>query len=197
MLRRVSPISTGLLRRVSTSSAGGYVCASHASDKLANQLIQATSGFDGLHVFVAPPRTASTPFARVFWESPAFQFYSHEPFESVYYQGKSTDVALKCIGEGAADITDSKKKAGDSGGKAIIVKEMTFQVAEHFGALLASLQGKPIMFLMRHPLEAVESRLRMKRVGGEPDWGKNDDFPANELGFLDLGNGMPGECLLI
>jgi hypothetical protein len=40
-----------------------------------------------IYVIVSPPRCSSTAFARVFWEHPDVGYYSHEPFEIVYYNG--------------------------------------------------------------------------------------------------------------
>ena len=36
-------------------------------------------------MIVAPPRSASTAFSRVFWEQGSVAYYCHEPFEVTYF----------------------------------------------------------------------------------------------------------------
>jgi hypothetical protein len=127
-------------------------------------------------LIVAPPRTASTALARVLWNHPAIGFYSHEPFEPTYYRGAAVEDAVALL-EAPAPVGEL---GGRGTGRALLVKEMTFQVGEAF-PLLAGLATKPIVFLVRDPRLSIASRMRVLRRAGRPEV-----FPLRESGWEDL-----------
>ena len=64
--------------------------------------------------------------------------------------------------------------------RALVVKEMTFQVGDAF-PLLAELATRPIVFLIRDPRLTVASRMKVLRRSGRPEV-----FPLRESGWEDL-----------
>lgn len=129
-----------------------------------------------IYAIVSPPRCSSTAFARVFWEHPTVRFYRHEPFEVTYYEGRDlTDVVAKL--EAPLDLDSLKATRGDEHARALVIKEMPYQVGVRF-PLLAALATKPLVFLMRDPRLSIASRMEKKReVGDDPI------FPAIESGW--------------
>lgn len=125
---------------------------------------------------VAPPRTASTALARILWNHPAVGFYSHEPFEPTWYRGAPP--------EAAAELLEAPAAVGELGGRgtgrALVIKEMTFQVGDAF-PLLASLATRPLVFVIRDPRLSIASRMRVLRRSGRPEV-----FPLRESGWDDL-----------
>jgi hypothetical protein len=127
-------------------------------------------------VVVAPPRTASTALARVLWNHPSVGFYSHEPFEPTYYRGAAVADAVAHL----EAPTPVGELGGRGAGRALLVKEMTFQVGDAF-PLLAGLATRPIVFLVRDPRLSIASRMRVLRAAGRPEV-----FPLRESGWDDL-----------
>eukprot|EP00658_Telonema_sp_P-2_P007889 TRINITY_DN1293_c0_g1_i1.p1 TRINITY_DN1293_c0_g1~~TRINITY_DN1293_c0_g1_i1.p1 ORF type:complete len:356 (+),score=93.50 TRINITY_DN1293_c0_g1_i1:89-1156(+) len=185
---RVSTQSTGTVPKTSMSISAMPRVRAVLTQFINTELIQAAAGYSDVYVVMSPPRCCSTAVARVLWEVPGVTNYSHEPYEPVYYQNASLDVAAQAISQGGIEVgrfkNSSEEREAERG--ALVIKEMTFQAGEHFNSLLETLGGKPVMFLMRDPRKAISSRLFMKRKGGEADWGEKDGFPANELGWEDL-----------
>ena len=108
--------------------------------------------YDHIFVIVSPPRCSSTALARVFWEHPEISFYSHEPFDFVYYR----DSGLSEVYQNLTRPIKLKDK-----GRNLLIKEMTFQVGEHMD-VLAKLSSHPLIFNMRDPRLSIMSRLRKK-----------------------------------
>ncbi len=137
-----------------------------------------------IYLIVAPPRTASTALARVLWQHPAVGWYSHEPFDLVFHRSAGPESAAAAL-ERPASVRPPGSGAGGPGrggerGEALVVKEMTFQVGGHFGAL-AALTSRPVVFLLRDPRLAIASRMRqLERQGLEPL------FPPVESGWAAL-----------
>lgn len=129
-----------------------------------------------VYVLLGPPRTASTAVSRILWNHPAVGFYSHEPFEPTWYEGAGV--------ERAAELLDAPEPVADLGGRgagrALVVKEMTFQVGDAF-PLLAALTTRPIVVLIRDPRLTIASRMEVLRRSGRPEV-----FPLRESGWEDL-----------
>lgn len=140
--------------------------------------------FSDIFLVISPPRCCSTVFARVFWQSPQIKFYSHEPFETHYYENKPINVALKNILE-AIDI--SLMTLGNKVSPGLVIKEMPYQVGDNF-PILANLTSKPIVFLIRDPRLSIESRMKKKVEVGD-----NPLFPFIETGW-ELLDSQIGWC---
>jgi Sulfotransferase domain len=135
------------------------------------------SAYDEIVLVLAPPRTASTALARVFWGHDAISFYAHEPFDRSFHDGAPLGTAATAMLEpldlrGVLDAPDR--------GIGLLVKEMTFQAGNAAPALM-ELATRPVVFLLRDPRLAVRSRMRMLGAGGEPA-----PFPPAETGWLAL-----------
>lgn len=130
------------------------------------------------YVLVAPPRSASTALARLFWHHDDIRFYAHEPYGARFHDragSQSVDDALSRAAD--LDLTIGGKPAGSKG---LTIKEMSFQVGDDF-ALLASRTTNPIVFNVRDPRLCMRSRMVMReRQGLSPL------FPARESGWEDL-----------
>ncbi len=113
---------------------------------------------------VSPPRCSSTAFARMFWEHPAFRYYSHEPFEVTYYDGLGMDAVLEKL---RAPLDLSRCYGAQPQGEGLVIKEMPYQVGKRID-LLFSLATAPVVFLLRDPRLNIASRMHNKVVGGEP-----------------------------
>ncbi len=130
----------------------------------------------GIYVIVSPPRCGSTAFARVFWEHPSVRYYCHEPFEVTYYHGQGLpEVAAKLADP--LDLTAHGSPVDAASGDSLVIKEMPYQVGDHF-PLLARLATKPLLFLIREPRLNIASRIARKRETGEPPV-----FPLIETGW--------------
>lgn len=129
-----------------------------------------------VYLLVGPPRTASTAVSRILWNHEAVGFYSHEPFEPAWYERAPVERAAELLEE-----PDPVASLGGRGaGRALVVKEMTFQVGDAF-PLLASLATRPIVFLIRDPRLTIASRMKVLRRSGRPE-----AFPLRESGWEDL-----------
>lgn len=129
-----------------------------------------------LYVLVGPPRTASTAISRILWNHPAVGWYCHEPFEPTWYEG----AGLARVEELLDAASPVAELGGRGTGRALVVKEMTFQVGDAF-PLLASLATRPVVFLIRDPRLTVASRMKVLRRSGRPEV-----FPLRESGWEDL-----------
>jgi hypothetical protein len=129
-----------------------------------------------VYAIVAPPRTASTALARILWNHEQVGFYSHEPFEATWYEQAPVERAAELL-EGPEPV---RELGGRGAGRALVVKEMTFQVGDAF-PLLASLATQPVVFLIRDPRLCVASRMKVLEASGRPQ-----AFPLRESGWDDL-----------
>jgi len=129
-----------------------------------------------VYVVVGPPRTASTAISRILWNHPQVGWYCHEPFEPTWYEGAGVERAAELLEAPEAVAT----LGGRGTGRALVVKEMTFQVGDAF-PLLASLATRPVVFLIRDPRLTVASRMKVLRRAGRPSV-----FPLRESGWEDL-----------
>ena len=128
---------------------------------------------DRVYVIVSPPRCSSTAFARVFWEHPAIGYYSHEPFETVYYERQG----LTAVSKKLSLPLDLKTIQNQSVGNHLVIKEMPYQVGRHF-PLLAAMAHKPLIFLIRDPRLNIASRMAQKTAVGDSPF-----FPLQETGW--------------
>lgn len=122
---------------------------------------------------LAPPRTASTAVARALWQHPAIGYYGHEPFDTDYHLGGAGGWAAL-----EQPLARRAQAAGVPTG--LVVKEMTFQVAESARELLG-IVTHPVVFVVRDPRLSVESRMRQRRRSG-----LDPSFPPRETGWPDL-----------
>ena len=129
-----------------------------------------------VYVLLGPPRTASTAISRILWNHAQVGWYSHEPFEATWYDGAGVDRAAELL-----EAPEPVAGLGGRGtGRALVVKEMTFQVGDAF-PLLAALATRPIVFLIRDPRLTIASRMQVLRRAGRPEL-----FPLRESGWEDL-----------
>jgi len=129
-----------------------------------------------VYVLLGPPRTASTAVSRILWNHPAVGFYAHEPFEPTWYEDAGVERAAELL-----DAPEPVSALGGRGaGRALVVKEMTFQVGDAF-PLLAALATRPIVVLIRDPRLTIASRMKVLRKAGRPEV-----FPLRESGWEDL-----------
>ena len=132
--------------------------------------------YPAIHVIVSPPRCSSTAFARLFWQHPEVRYYSHEPFEVTYYEGRGVEAVAAKLAR-PLDLLDLDGFAGERRGERLVVKEMPYQVGDRF-PLLAEIATPPIVFLLRDPRLNIRSRMRKKREAGEAIL-----FPEVETGW--------------
>ncbi len=128
-----------------------------------------------IYVIISPPRCSSTAFSRVFWEQPTIRYYSHEPFEVTYYEGKDLSAVAGKLSV-PLDLLNIER-IPDSSGSSLLIKEMPYQVGNHFPTLF-EIASKPIIFLIRDPRLNIASRIEKKRMVGE-----NIYFPHIETGW--------------
>ncbi len=139
---------------------------------------QAAEKYSRVWLIVSPPRCCSTTLARVFWEHPAIRYYSHEPFDAVYHKGRALDEATAKL-EHPIDVTTVARNETLPESHDLTLKEMTFQVRDHF-PLLMSVTAEPVVFLTRDPRWSIASRLKKIRQAGK------SSFPPVESGWNDL-----------
>ena len=133
-----------------------------------------TNKYKNIYIIIGPPRTGSTAFGRVFWGHPEIKYYSHEPFEINYFNNAEVEDSLNKIENPTLDIEEfNLEKSGDS----LVIKEMTYQVNQHF-PLLASITKVPIIFLLRDPRLSIKSRMDKKAESGVDPL-----FPQVETGW--------------
>lgn len=128
-----------------------------------------------IYVIVSPPRCGSTALARVFWEHPTVRYYCHEPFEVTYYDKQGLDVVFAKLAD-PLDI-QAVTSGGASSANALVIKEMPYQVGDHF-PLLARLATAPVVFLIRDPRLNIASRIAKKLETGDSPF-----FPLIETGW--------------
>ena len=131
---------------------------------------------DEILLILAPPRTASTSLARLFWEHERVGFYCHEPFEVVFHDEFEPLSAWQAM----QSPIDLSQAFGTERGNQLLIKEMTFQVVDFFEDL-AALATRPIIFLIRDPRLSLMSRIKRLSAGGESIL-----FPHRETGWQDL-----------
>jgi hypothetical protein len=129
-----------------------------------------------VYVLLGPPRTASTAISRILWNHPAVGWYCHEPFEPTWYEHAPVERARELL-EAPEAVRDL---GGRGSGRALVVKEMTFQVGDAF-PLLAELATRPVVVLIRDPRLTIASRMKVLRKSGRPEV-----FPLRESGWEDL-----------
>ena len=134
------------------------------------------SKFSMVYVVVSPPRCSSTAFARVFWEHPSIGYYNHEPFEVTYYDGAPLESVYEKLNN-PLDLKSINGGVSDEQGSSLIIKEMPYQVGDHF-PLLASWTKKPIIFLIRDPRLNIQSRITKKLEVGDSPF-----YPFQESGW--------------
>lgn len=144
---------------------------------VAAALDSAAARFDPRFVILAPPRTASTALARVLWEHPSIGHYVHEPFDRLYHRGAGVN-ALAAAFDAPNEVA-ARTREDRTGGRGVVVKEMTFQVGRLIEPL-SRFSDAPLIFLIRDPRRSVMSRMR--QVGG----GTPECFPLMETGWADL-----------
>ncbi len=128
-----------------------------------------------VYVIIGPPRSSSTALARVFWEQPSIRYYCHEPFEIAYFRDASLgEVESKLLEP--LDLSELGT-ALEPEAEALVVKEMPYQVGDHF-PLLTELATAPIVFLIRDPRLNIASRMEKKLEVGD-----NPIFPLVETGW--------------
>lgn len=130
--------------------------------------------YSSIFAIISPPRCSSTALARMFWEQPSVRYYSHEPFETTYYQGAPVEEAADKLRD-PLDLCEVYK--ADTGGRGLVIKEMVYQVGPHFDRL-AALATAPLIFLMRDPRLNISSRISKKIEGGA-----SARFPEIETGW--------------
>ncbi len=137
---------------------------------------------DACAVRVSPPRTGSTPVARMLWQHDAVTHHCHEPFEAGYWGGRgviSVWQNLACPMEVASGSRIPLSRVPPASG--LLVKEMTFQLDAGQFLFLAGLATAPVVFVMRDPRLSTASRLRIVReLYGEVS------FPPFESGWQSL-----------
>jgi hypothetical protein len=134
------------------------------------------SRYPETYVIVAPPRTGSTALSRVFWEHPSIAWYCHEPFEISYFrQASLEDVGAKLMEP--LDLSEIANNPKEPGAASLVVKEMPYQVGEHF-PLLTELATAPLVFLLRDPRLNIASRMEKKEEVGDSPF-----FPLIETGW--------------
>lgn len=115
-------------------------------------------------VVVSPPRTGSTPLARLLWENAGVSHHCHEPFEACYWDSRDVSQVMKCLGH-PMNISTGKRNSlieiGSSTG--LLVKEMTFQMKPPDFEMLVGIATHPIIFVMRDPRISTVSRLKIVR----------------------------------
>lgn len=131
----------------------------------AHVLRSAVARYSRVFVIVSPPRCGSTAFARTLWEHEEVRYYCHEPFEVDYFD----DAGLEAVAEKLSEPLDLREAYKDEvEGEGLVIKEMPYQVGQRFPRLL-DLATAPVVFLVRDPRLAIESRMRKKReVGDSP-----------------------------
>lgn len=143
---------------------------------LPSELQEVRRRYPRIYVLVAPPRSSSTALSRVFWEHPSIAWYCHEPFEIAYFRSASLRQVADQLLE-PLDLSSIKNQPADPGASSLVIKEMPYQVGEHF-PLLAGLATAPLVFLLRDPRLNIASRMEKKEEVGDSPF-----FPQIETGW--------------
>jgi hypothetical protein len=109
------------------------------------------------YIIIAPSRTNSSLVEHSLGNSPDIEHECHEPFLNARHEGFDPDHGYRQIYEsiGGEQFIQSDKKTS------VVVKEMPHWIGKNEEyKRLATLTSKPIIFLLRNPLLAVESRVR-------------------------------------
>ena len=132
--------------------------------------------YDNIFVIISPPRCSSTAFSRVFWEQPTIRYYSHEPFEVMYFEGAGLEQVIEKLKD-PLDLHPIKNNPYVKQSTGLVIKEMPYQVGSNYD-LLMSISKHHIMFLIRDPRLNVQSRINRKLEAGQ-----NPNFPLIETGW--------------
>lgn len=140
--------------------------------EITSLLTKEFSSYSQVCIIVSTPRSCSTALAKALCNHKYATHYYHEPFDT-FYRNKSLTQFKKNIDDPIAinSLTSSEWVK-----KYAIVKEMSFQVENHF-QLLATATKLPIIFLIRDPRAAIHSRLKL--MG-------STTFPFCESGWDDI-----------
>lgn len=149
------------------TTAGSKACpedgetAVDAHVHLTNRLV---NGYSTRLVLVSPPRTGSTPVARLLWQHSALTHHCHEPFEAGYWGGGGDDGSTANLTT-PMRIADGQRVplAEVPSGAGLLMKEMSFQLNADQFRHLAGLRTAPVVFVMRDPVLSTTSRLRIVR----------------------------------
>jgi L-ornithine N5-monooxygenase len=132
-------------------------------------------------VLLSPPRTGSTPVARLLWNHSGISHHCHEPFEARYW-GNGVDEAARIFGA-PLQLHSGRRVPLDTLGRApgLLIKDMTFQVDHDAFEALSELATHPFVFVMRPPRPATVSRLHIVR-----ELSGSSTFPPFESGWESL-----------
>ena len=138
------------------------------------------SAFSARLCLISPPRTGSTPVARILWEAGKFSHHCHEPFEARYWGGRPMEHHVlrnpMSVSSGQRENVNLIHHASG-----VMIKEMTFQMKISDFAMLINLSNLPIVFTMRDPRLSTVSRLKIvAELSGETT------FPAEHSGWTAL-----------
>jgi len=126
---------------------------------------------------ISPPRCASTAFARIFWQHPDINYYSHEPFETLYYSGAPIGEVYSSL-ENPICLNNEYQGKDQTVGTGLIIKEMPYQIGDRFDFYLR-LATEPMLFLVRDPRLSIYSRMQKKIEKGSSPF-----FPLSESGWF-------------
>ncbi|MER7344251.1 sulfotransferase family protein [Streptomyces aurantiacus] len=135
--------------------------------------------YDTRLVLVSPPRTGSTPVARLLWQHSALTHHCHEPFEASYW-GDGRDGGVTASLSTPMRVADGRRVplADVPSGAGLLLKEMSFQLDADQFHYLAALRTAPLVFVIRNPVLSTTSRLRIVR-----ELYGRDTFRAFESGW--------------
>jgi hypothetical protein len=152
-------------------------------DELARVGEALTGTFGTRLLLVSPPRTGSTPVARMLWQHSQVTHHCHEPFEAVYW-GKSGSGSVADLLLNPMDVASGTRVPQEDVPRpaGLLVKDMTFQLRAEEFAFLAGLATAPVVFVGRDPRLATTSRLRVvHELSGA------ETFDPFESGWQSLG----------
>lgn len=132
-------------------------------------------------VILSPPRSGSTPVARMLWQSSVFSdgCHCHEPFEARYWGGDGDASVWRAVQRPMQLASGQRVDAQTLQGRpALVLKDMCFQLDLAAFDWLAALASRPIVFVMRDPRLTVASRLR---IVSELDG--SSSFPPEHAGW--------------
>lgn len=134
-------------------------------------------------LILAPPRTGSTLVEALLSQNKGVQASCHEPFVMLGYYGEDSEDGYRRL----IDIIE-KNQSGMESPTTVLVKEMSHWLAtkREFENLLP-LVSDPVLFLIRNPLLAMESRIKkvlqvwgMKEKPDLIDWLRSGSFSVEE-----------------